>query len=79
MEINKKVFGFLALGIACLIWIITPFMGFFNLNNAQLAVYLSVLIVSGEVFFLIAIALLGKEYWTKVKDFVKAKWQNFKK
>ncbi len=78
MEINKKTIGFLFLGMACIIWIITPFIGFFNLSNTQLAIYLPLLIVCGEVAFLIAIALLGKEYWLKVKAFFKMKWSDFK-
>ena len=71
MNINKKTIGFLFLGMACVIWIITPFIGFFNLSNTQLAIYLPLLIVAGEVAFLIAITLLGKEYWLKVKVFLR--------
>ena len=78
MGFNKKTIGFIALGFACIIWVITPLIGFFNLTNKQLSIYLPILIVSGEVLFLISIALLGKEYWIKVKDFMKAKWQQFK-
>ena len=78
MGFNKKTIGFIVLGCACIIWVITPLIGFFNLTTKQLAIYLPILIVLGEVFFLIAIALLGKEYWIKVKDFMKAKWQQFK-
>ena len=78
MNTNKKIIGFLFLGMACIIWIITPFIGFFNFTNTQLAIYLPLLIVAGEVAFLIAIALLGKEYWLKVKAFFKIKWNDFK-
>ena len=78
MGFNKKTIGFIVLGFACIIWVITPLIGFFNLTNKQLAIYLPILIVAGEVLFLIAIALLGKEYWIKVKVFMKAKWQQFK-
>ena len=78
MGFNKKTIGFIILGFACIIWVITPLIVFFNLTNKQLAIYLPILIVLGEVLFLIAIALLGKEYWIKVKDFIKAKWQQFK-
>ena len=78
MDFNKKIIGFVVLGFACIIWVITPLIGFFNLTTKQLSIYLPLLIVSGEVLFLITIALLGKEYWIKVKDFMKAKWQQFK-
>ena len=78
MDFNKKIIGFVVLVFACIIWVITPLIGFFNLTTKQLSIYLPLLIVSGEVLFLITIALLGKEYWIKVKDFMKAKWQQFK-
>ena len=78
MNFNKKIIGFIVLGFACLIWVIMPFIGFFNLSTKQIAIYLPTLIILGEILFLIAIALLGKEYWIKIKDFVKTKWQNFK-
>ena len=78
MGFNKKTIGFIVLGFACIIWVITPLIGFFNLTNKQLAIYLPLLIVSGEIFFLIAITLLGKEYWIKVKNFMKVQWLQFK-
>ena len=78
MKFNKKTIGFLFLGIACVIWIITPFMGFFNLTNTLLAIYLPLLIALGEASFLIAIALLGKEYWLKMKIFITMKWNDIK-
>lgn len=78
MGFNKKTIGFIILGLACLIWIITPMIGFLNLTDRQLAIYLPLLIVLGEIFFLIAIALLGKEYWIKVKTFIKIKWGVFR-
>ena len=78
MNTNKKTIGFLFLGMACITWIVTPFIGFFNFTNTQLAIYLPLLIVCGEVTFLIAIGFLGKEYWLKVKAFFKIKWNDFK-
>ena len=76
LNLNKKTIGFFFLGIACIIWILTPLVGFLHLTNTQLAIYLPLLIVSGEVSFLIAIAFLGKEYWLKIKVFIKTKWHD---
>lgn len=78
MDYNKKIIGFIVLGFACIIWIITPLVGFLNLSANQLSIYLPSLVVAGEVFFLMAITLLGKEYSVKIKEFIKSKWQNFK-
>lgn len=74
MKFNKKTIGFIVLGFACIIWIITPLVGFFDLTGKQLAIFLPILIVLGEVLFLVSITLLGKEYWLKVKGFLKEKW-----
>ncbi len=79
MGLNKKIIGFLVLGIACVIWVITPLIGFFNLTRKQITISVPILILLGEVLFLIAIAFLGKEYWIKIKVVMKAKWQEFKK
>ena len=76
MKFNKKTIGFIVLGFACIIWIITPLVGFFDLTGKQLAIFLPILIVLGEVLFLVSITLLGKEYWLKMKAFVKAKWRD---
>ena len=78
MNANKNVLGFVALACACLIWAITPFIGFFNLSGRQLAIYLPLLIVLGEALFVAAVALLGKEYWLKIKDFISMKWRAFR-
>lgn len=79
MVFNKRIAGFVVLSFACLIWVTMPILGFLNLSSRQLAIYLPILIVLGELLFLIAIALLGKEYWTKIKDFTKSQWQELKK
>ena len=79
MIFKKKTLGFIVLAFACLIWIAMPFIGFLNLTKTELAIYLPSLLIFAEVLFFIAIALLGKEYWLKIKAFIKSKWQNFKK
>lgn len=78
MKFYKKTIGFTVLGLACVIWIITPFIGFFNLSSKQLVIYVPILIICGEIFFLIAIAFLGKEYWVKVKAYMGVKWNEVK-
>ena len=78
MVLNKKTVGLFMLSIACIIWIITPFIGFLNLTGKQLAIYLPLIIILGEVFFLIAIAILGKGYTLKLKVFIKSKWHDIK-
>ena len=76
LNLNKKTIGFFFFGIACIIWILTPLIGFLHLTNTQLVLYLPLLIVAGEAAFLIAIGFLGKEYWLKMKVFIKTKWND---
>ena len=66
-EEKRREGSFLVLGIACVIWVITPLIGFFNLTRKQITISVPILILLGEVLFLIAIAFLGKEYWIKIK------------
>ncbi len=64
MKIKKKI-GLILLGIVIICWIAVPVLPFFDFPNK--AVIITGILVSGEVLFLITIALLGKEYWQKIK------------
>ena len=63
----KKKIGYVCLSIAVSIWIFTPFSGFLHLTELQMALFLPILIVCGELFFLAAIFFLGKEFMQKIK------------
>ncbi|MBM9488496.1 efflux RND transporter permease subunit [Pseudomonas sp. ICBG1301] len=67
----KKKAGFGLLGLVFIYWLAFPIIPFLEIPN-KIAV-MSVLVVIGEVLFLIAIALLGKEYWEQIKQ-----WTLFK-
>ncbi len=40
---------------------------FIDISKGEVAAATTTLIISGEVLFLISIALLGKEVWNKIK------------
>lgn len=63
---GRKKAGFALLCIAAMHWIATPIVPFFDIPNKATAV--TTLIVSGEIFFAGSIALLGKEYWGRIKS-----------
>lgn len=63
---GRKKAGFALLGIAALHWIATPIVPFFDIPNK--AAVVTAVIVSGEIFFAGSIALLGKEYWGRIKS-----------
>ena len=72
---NKKIIGYILLGLACCIWLFPLFISLINLATKQKAVLLTTIIVLGEVFFALAILLLGKEFLQKMKHFFKVWWR----
>ncbi|MBN3816013.1 transporter suffix domain-containing protein [Paraburkholderia sp. Se-20369] len=62
---TRKKIGLALLGVVLLYWIAIPILPFTNIPNK--AVVIPVLVVVGEVFFVGAVALLGKEYWESIK------------
>jgi len=62
----KKRIGLVLLGFVALYWISFPILPFLDIPY-KVAV-ITGLMVLGEVLFLIAIALLGKEYLAKIKQ-----------
>ncbi len=62
---TKRRIGLILLGVVIICWIAVPILPFFDFPNK--AIIITSLLVSGEVLFLAAITLLGKEYWQKIK------------
>jgi hypothetical protein len=75
--INKKVIGCLFFGLACCMWILPFCLGFIDLPNTQKAVLLTVVVVLGEVFFVLSIIFLGKPFWEKIKWKTRLYWRFF--
>lgn len=63
-SIRKKT-GLILLGFVLLYWIAVPILPFMDIPHKAWIV--SGLVVIGEIIFVIAIALLGKEYWGNIK------------
>lgn len=64
LNIKKKA-GFILLCIVVLCWIAVPVLPFFDFQNK--AIIITTILVSGEILFVITVALLGKTYWNKIK------------
>ncbi|ENX46299.1 hypothetical protein F886_01741 [Acinetobacter sp. NIPH 542] len=62
----KKKIGLVLLGFVALYWISFPIIPFLDIPYK--AAVITGLMIVGEILFLIAIALLGKEYWGKIKE-----------
>ncbi len=65
MNIRKKI-GIILLGIVLFCWIAVPILPF--LNFPYKIIIIPTLLAIGEVLFVITLALLGKEYWQKIKN-----------
>jgi hypothetical protein len=64
---NKKILGYINLIIAITIWSISIFW-------YKTEIILLILIVCGDLFFTIAIAIFGKKYLLKARRYFKIYW-----
>ncbi|MDN7523552.1 transporter suffix domain-containing protein [Burkholderia orbicola] len=64
LNIRKKT-GLALLGVVLLYWIAVPILPFTSIPNK--AFVIPALVVIGEIVFVAAVALLGKEYWAEIK------------
>jgi hypothetical protein len=71
---NKRIIGYILFGLSCCMWLVPTVIGLFNLPNKESAVWITTAIVLGEVFFVLSIVLLGKEFLRKIKYFFKKSW-----
>jgi apolipoprotein N-acyltransferase len=62
---TKKKVGFILLGLVFIYWIAITILPFLDIPNKALII--TSLLVVGELVFVAAIALLGKEYWGQIK------------
>ena len=69
----KKLIGYVFLVLSFLVWGVIAALPFTDMSNGEMASATTALIISGEVLFLLAIALLGKETWLKIKTIFKGK------
>lgn len=68
-NILRKTLGLIFMAITILCWVGAPILPFTNISNK--AIVTTMVVIVGEVFFVSAITLLGKEYWSKIKQWVK--------
>ncbi|HGM6700046.1 TPA: efflux RND transporter permease subunit [Serratia marcescens] len=68
---GRKKAGFSMLFVVLLYWLAFPVIPFLDIPYKIVVV--STLVVVGETLFVIAIALLGKEYWGQIKHWLRQK------
>jgi hypothetical protein len=65
----KKVIGYILFVASFVAWAAIAILPFLNLSVEMVAAVTTMLIVGGEVAFILSIALLGKEFLEKLKVF----------
>lgn len=63
-----KPLGFSLIAISALAWIAVFIIPFLNFETLQIAGMITALIVFAEICFYLAILLLGKPFWNKLKQ-----------
>ena len=66
-----KMLGFILFGICTVSFLLIILVPFLKLKTGTRAVILGSLFVAGEVTFYAGVAILGKAYWTQVKNRLK--------
>jgi len=70
----RKKAGFAMLGLVLVYWLAFPFIPLLNIPNK--IVVASIVAVVGEILFIFAVTLLGKEYWNKIKAWLRKRLFN---
>ena len=65
----KKIVGYILLSYSTITWIIISTLPFFNISIIGIVKITTLLIITGEISFIISIILLGKEAWIKIKNY----------
>ena len=64
---KKKIIGYIFFAASFIAWAAIAILPFLNLSIEMVAAVTTMLIVGGEVAFILSIALLGKEFLEKLK------------
>lgn len=67
----SKPLGYFLIGLSSLCWLAVFTIPFLDLETLEIAGIITALIIVGELGFYIAILLLGKPYWERIKDKLK--------
>jgi len=67
----KKIAGYICLVLSFAVWGVIALLPFIDISKGEVAAATTFLIISGEVLFLVSIALLGKDAWEHIKAMFK--------
>ena len=64
----KKIIGYLLLAMSFGVWAVIAVLPFTNISISNIALFTTILAISGEVLFVMSLALLGREVWDYFKS-----------
>lgn len=68
LHIIHKPLAYSLIAISTIAWLMVFIVPFFDLSTGDMALWITALIIIGEIAFYIAILLLGKTVWKKIKN-----------
>lgn len=68
LRLIHKPLAYGLIAISTIAWLMVFVVPFFDLSTVDMALWITVLFIIGEVAFYIAILLLGKTVWEKIKN-----------
>ena len=71
----KRILGWIALVIWCLIGLIIMWLPFSNFKTEEIAVGMTVLFGVNKIFLVLIIFLLGEKYVQRIKDWFLSWWR----
>jgi hypothetical protein len=67
----KRIVGYLFLVLSFGVWGVIVVFPFTRMSVSNIALFTTILAVSGEVLFVMSLALLGREVWEYIKSLFK--------
>lgn len=72
---GKQIAGFVLFALSCLMWLFPIFIRLFDVSTEHMALFITGSLILGELFFILSLFFLGKEFWHNVKRYVSVRWK----
>jgi hypothetical protein len=69
----RKTLGYVFLALSVVAWVAIAALPFLQISVGTATLYTAVLLIGGEIAFVIGVALLGAEAWGRIKSMLKRK------
>jgi hypothetical protein len=66
-----KITGYILFVICCVLFLAIPVVPWLGFSKGKIAGITTVLVIAGEITFYLSLFILGKEFYTKIKNKLK--------